>query len=64
MTGLKSAELANQIQYAVAAKAMDAAKQEGAAVLKLLQSAMSGFDQQLASANAKTNPNRQLDVYG
>ncbi len=56
-TAFQQAKLANQVQTTVAAKTLDAARQEGASALKLLQSASLG----LSAGNS--NPGN-LDVTG
>lgn len=61
---LKSAELASKVQYAVAAKVMESVKDQGAAVIALLQSAAQDFEEALSQANAATDPTRLFDVYG
>ncbi len=63
LTDLKAAQLASQVQYAVAAKVLGMANDQGAAMLKLVQAAAQGFEQAAAQANAATDPSRVLDVY-
>ncbi len=63
LTNLKSAELTTRIQYAVAAKVLKLADQQGNSVVQLLRAATEGFDQALARANAATDPARLLDAY-
>lgn len=45
----RSLDLANQVSVAVARKSMDAAKQQGAAALELLQSAAKAANEQLGT---------------
>ena len=63
LTDLKSAELASKVQYALAAKMLQVANDQGAEVVKLIQSAAQGFDQALTNAHAATDPSQALDVY-
>lgn len=60
---MKSAQVATQVQYAVAAKMLKVANDQGANVAQLLQAAVEGFDQSLANANAAIDPSRMLDTY-
>ncbi len=64
LTDLKSAELAMRVQYAVAAKILQASSDQGDAMVELIQSAAQGFEQAATQANAATDPSRTLDVYG
>ncbi len=61
----KQAQLASQVQYAVAAKIMDQQKQMGASVLKLLDAASTGpakaGDALVAAA---TGLGGSIDAYG
>jgi hypothetical protein len=53
-TSMQSAQLSQQIGYAVAGKAMDAQRQQGAAALQLLQSAQIGpGDSMVAAATGR-----------
>jgi hypothetical protein len=63
MTDLKSAQTATEVQYAVAAKMLKVANDQGASVLQLLDSATKGFDQSLAKANGGTDSSRALDLF-
>ena len=63
-TGMQQANLANQVQYAVAAKSMDMQRMQGAAAIQLLQSASGvakGGDPMVAAA---TGLGGTLDTYG
>jgi len=64
LTNLKAAEMAMRVQYAVAAKVLRTANDQGDAMVKLIQSAAEGFEQAVAQVNAATDPIRMLDVYG
>lgn len=55
--------MASKVQYAVAAKTLDAARGQGEAAVQLIQAAAEGFDSSLANANAGVDPARALDVY-
>ena len=55
--------MASKVQYAVAAKMLDAARGQGEAAVQLLQAAAEGSDSSLANANAGVDPARALDVY-
>ncbi len=61
VVGLKLAETASSIQYAVAAKMLQNSRTQGDAVLKMLESAKDGFDQ--AVANVADAISGQLDLY-
>ncbi len=65
VVGLKSAEMASKVQYAVARKMLDNQQMQGAAALKLLQAAGTGVaqagDELVAAA---TGLGGQLDTYG
>jgi hypothetical protein len=63
LTDMKFAQTATQIQYAVAAKVLKLANDQGDSVAQLLQAATEGFDQALAKANGATDPSRTLDTY-
>ncbi|MGB9624369.1 MAG: hypothetical protein ACPMAQ_05850 [Phycisphaerae bacterium] len=63
LTNLKSAELTTRIQYAVAARVLKLADQQGAGVVQLLRAATENFDDSLARANTATDPARLLDAY-
>jgi hypothetical protein len=64
-TGMKQAQLASQVQYAVAAKTMDMERMQGAAAIQLLQSASAGAgtagDAMVAAA---TGLGGAIDPYG
>jgi hypothetical protein len=62
--GMKQAEMQSQVQYAVAKKLMDTQKMEGAAVVKLIESASASVakagDELVAAA---TGLGGEIDVY-
>lgn len=63
-SGMQQAKLATQVQYAVAAKSMDAQRMQGAAAIELLRAASStgkGGDAMVAAA---TGLGGTLDTYG
>jgi len=61
-TSMQSAQLSQQIGYAVAGKAMDAQRQQGAAALQLLQSSQIGPGDSMVAA--ATGRGGAIDVYG
>lgn len=63
LTGMKAAETMTKVQYAVAAKMLRIANDQGDSVAQLLQAAAEGFDEALAQVNAACDPSRMLDTY-
>jgi len=63
LSGMKAAEMATKVQYAVAAKTLDVARGQGQAAIQLIEAAAEGFDSALVNANAGVDPARTLDVY-
>ena len=64
-TGMKQAQLASQVQYAVAAKTMDMERMQGAAAIQLLQSASAGASKAGdAMVAAATGLGGAIDTYG
>lgn len=64
-TGMKQAQLASQVQYAVAAKTMDMERMQGAAAIQLLQSASAGGSKAGdAMVAAATGLGGAIDTYG
>ena len=61
MVGLRLAETTASIQYAVAARMLQAGQSSGVAALKLIEAAQASFDQ--AVANVSETINAQLDLY-
>ncbi|MCB9851612.1 MAG: putative motility protein [Phycisphaerales bacterium] len=62
VTSLKAAETASQIQFAVAAKSLNQQKAQGAAVVKLIQSASENLDASIAGVSDAVGS--LLDVAG
>ncbi len=62
--GIQQANVGNQIQFAVARKAMEAQNAEGAAALQLLAAASGGGQGGDALTAAATGLGGQLDVMG
>ena len=64
IVGLQQARLASQIQFAVAGKALDAQKMQGAAAIQLLQAASQGSVQPGDALVAQaTGLGRTMDTY-
>jgi len=63
-TGMQQANVANQVQYAVAAKSMDVQRMQGAAAIQLLQAASGGSKGGDAMVAAATGLGGSLDTYG
>ena len=63
-TGMQQANVANQVQYAVAAKSMDVQRMQGAAAIQLLQAASGAGKGGDAMVAAATGLGGTLDTYG
>jgi hypothetical protein len=63
-SGMQQAKVANQVQYAVAAKSMDVQRMQGAAAIQLLQAASRGSKGGDAMVAAATGLGGSLDTYG
>jgi hypothetical protein len=65
ISGLQTAKVMSQIQYAVAGKVLDAQKADGAAALQLLEAASKGGSQAGdALVAAATGLGGEIDTYG
>jgi hypothetical protein len=65
ISGLQTAKVMSQIQYAVARKVLDAENANGAAAIKLLEAASKGASQAGdALVTAATGLGGEIDTYG
>ncbi len=62
-TDLQALRLAGEIQIAVASRILKAADQQRADVIRLLQTAVEGFEDALARVNQSLDASRLLDVF-
>jgi len=63
IVAFKDAQTATQIQYAVAARLMSAARAQGQAVVEMLDEAAEGFERATAEMIAASGTPGTLDIY-